>query len=168
MNKKRYNLALLLLAICSLVLVACSGSKTDKNAELSKRYFQLQAPGTDIRMTYYYEETSDKVIKQTTENKLVYDELGVDQQTLKEMVEPAAEQYKNINGVEHSIQFGDDFMTESLSINYDKVDLKEVQGITGIQISDENASQISMKESAKMLKSGGFKEIKDGKFKESK
>ena len=106
MKKKRFSLVLMMVTLLSLILVACSGKK-----EISKRYFQFQGPGTDIRLVYYYEKDANKVVKQTTDTKIIYADAGTDRETVKATVEPLAKEYQNITGVEHSIDYGETALT---------------------------------------------------------
>ncbi|MGT2743107.1 DUF1307 domain-containing protein [Streptococcus plurextorum] len=160
MKKKRFSLALMMVALLSLILVACGGKK-----EISKRYFQLQTSGTDVRLVYYYEKDTNKVVKQTTDTKIVYADAGTDRETVKATVEPLAEAYKNVTGVEHSIDYGETVLTEHVTIDYSKANLKEIGPLIGVDTTSNNINYIGMKESAEMLLTRKFTEVKDGKFK---
>lgn len=180
MNKKRFNIPCLMLASLSLILVACSGNKkelsntsakqeevpstSEKEVELSKRYFQLLETGSDARITVFYEKDSDIVVKQIFESKLVYADLGVDKETLKTMETDAEKHTKN--GIEYTVNFEEEFATELLTVDYSKADPKDINDLPGVQTTTNNTSQIGMKETAELIKSDGFEEITDGNFKE--
>lgn len=143
------------LVAAALTLTACSGGAP------SETTLELNQPGSETSMTYYAE--GDTVTKQTTKNVLSYEESGlVDKETAKEAVEPLAEQYRGVTGIEHNIEYGDTELTETLTVDYTKADISEVSKLAGTSFTGDadNAKKISLKQSVEALKAAGFTEVK--------
>ena len=82
------------------------------------RTFEMSDQGIS---TLVYTHDDDKVISQSTENIINYEELGMDKAQAEEMFSSMAEQYEGYLA-EHSFEFGDEEATETLTIVYDEVD----------------------------------------------
>ena len=79
----------------------------------------------------------------------------------KLMVEPLSAKYKNIAGVEEKLTYTDTYAQENVTIDMEKVDFKALQGISGINVSAEDAKKgITMAQMELVMKAAGFKEVK--------
>ncbi|MGT2756726.1 DUF1307 domain-containing protein [Streptococcus ovuberis] len=127
-------------------------------------YQLFDSKGLDSRLIYHYED--DKVIKQKTENIVLYSFLGItDAKTAEEAYQAQAQQYQGLEGVAYSIQYNSDRMIEHIEVDYEKAKISEIAHIIGIP--SEQASKIkfiSFKESQKILETNGYTEIKDNQF----
>lgn len=136
----------ILSAILLIFLAGCSskdGSKT----------YVLEKSGVKTEITVYYE--SDKVTKQTTVNTMNYEKMAVTKDELKDVAMPVSEKYQGIDGVEQKIVFDDDKAVETLTIDYTKVDLKELKDLPGMDI-DTDVESVSLKDTEESLLSQGF------------
>lgn len=139
--------------VLAVFLTACSESETT-------RTFEAEQDG--IVTTLEYTAKGDKVIKQTTENVIQYDLAGIEsKEQAKELFEPMTEQFQNIDGITHKLEYEDSKAIESLVIDYEAVDFDEIKDLPGMSFSeDPKENDISMEKSAEMIESQGFKEVK--------
>ena len=76
-------------------------------------------------------------------------------------LEPLSAKYKNIAGVEEKLTYTDTYAQENVTIDMEKVDFKALQGISGINVSAEDAKKgITMAQMELVMKAAGFKEVK--------
>ncbi|MDB7119212.1 YehR family lipoprotein [Escherichia coli] len=162
------------LVVASVLVFSLAGCG-DK--EESKK-FSANLNGTEIAITYVYKgdkvlkqssETKiqfvykgDKVLKQSSETKIQFASIGA---TTKEdaarTLEPLSAKYKNIAGVEEKLTYTDTYAQENVTIDMEKVDFKALQGISGINVSAEDAKKgITMAQMELVMKAAGFKEVK--------
>ena len=146
--------ALFLFAAVMIVLTACGSNEETRTFEMSDQ---------GIESTLVYTHDDDKVISQSTENIINYEELGMDKAQAEEMFGSMAEQYEGLSGVEHSFEFGDEEATETLTIVYDEVDSEELEGVQGINFEGEGdpSEGVSMERSAEMLEQQGYTEVEE-------
>ncbi|MBE9388987.1 YehR family protein [Vagococcus salmoninarum] len=131
-----------------------SSEKADtKNAQTKK--FTQKMNGVEIFMTYTYK--GDIVMTQATNSKAIYSEMGITKEDAEEMFAPIEEQYAGVKGVKHSIDYGDDSMTEITEVDYTVADYKEITQLTG-SMSDgaEDPTFVSMRQSEKLLLDNGY------------
>lgn len=142
----------------TLVLIH-GGGWWQGDKEESKK-FSANLNGTEIAITYVYK--GDKVLKQSSETKIQFASIGA---TTKEdaarTLEPLSAKYKNIAGVEEKLTYTDTYAQENVTIDMEKVDFKALQGISGINVSAEDAKKgITMAQMELVMKAAGFKEVK--------
>jgi len=137
-----------------IVLTACGSNEETRTFEMSDQ---------GIESTLVYTHDDDKVISQSTENIINYEELGMDKAQAEEMFGSMAEQYEGLSGVEHSFEFGDEEATETLTIVYDEVDSEELEGVQGMNFEGEGdpSEGVSMERSAEMLEQQGYTEVEE-------
>lgn len=143
------------LVVASVLVFSLAGCG-DK--EESKK-FSANLNGTEIAITYVYK--GDKVLKQSSETKIQFASIGA---TTKEdaakTLEPLSAKYKNIAGVEEKLTYTDTYAQENVTIDMEKVDFKALQGISGINVSAEDAKKgITMAQMELVMKAAGFKEV---------
>lgn len=143
-----------LFAAVMIVLTACGSNEETRTFEMSDQ---------GIESTLVYTHDDDKVISQSTENIINYEELGMDKAQAEEMFGSMAEQYEGLSGVEHSFEFGDEEATETLTIVYDEVDSEELEGVQGMNFEGEGdpSEGVSMERSAEMLEQQGYTEVEE-------
>ena len=134
------------LVVASVLVFSLAGCG-DK--EESKK-FSANLNGTEIAITYVYK--GDKVLKQSSETK---------KEDAAKTLEPLSAKYKNIAGVEEKLTYTDTYAQENVTIDMEKVDFKALQGISGINVSAEDAKKgITMAQMELVMKAAGFKEVK--------
>ncbi len=134
---------------------------------------ELDAPETDgavtvksftqsqngVTMTLTYTAVGDVVIKQTTTNVIEYAAAGLaNKAEAQALLDPMVSQADDVEGYEQSIEYGETSATEEVSIDYEVVDINQLEGLPGFEGSDnmEYADYISLAESGKMLEEQGF------------
>lgn len=144
----------ILILILALFLTACSTGTE------STRTFVLEKDGVKTTMVYTFK--GDKVSKQTTENVIQYDLVGISsKEEAQELFDPMSEQFQNFDGLTQSMEYYDTNAIENLIIDYTVVDFDEVKHLPGMSFDQEaKVKGISMKKSAELLESQGFTEVK--------
>lgn len=143
---------ILMVTMFVLFLGACSKGVTEEKTI----YENNSNEGIKSVITYYH--TGDKVSKQTTENSIKYKEAGLqDKETAKKAMEAAGSNlYKDVKGVEYSLTYQDNEVTEELTIDYGKLDYDSAAKIPGFQVSGNTDNGVSLKESEKLLQANGY------------
>lgn len=143
------------MAVASVLVFSLAGCG-DK--EETKK-FTANLNGSEIAVTYTYK--GDKVLKQTSENKIMYSSINAaNKEDAAKLLDPISAKYKNLVGVEEKLTYKDSWAEETVSVDMEKVDLKELQKAAGTMISGDTSKGISMKQSQKILEAAGFKEVK--------
>ena len=148
-NLKRTLLAFAMLFVVVLT-TACSGSKT------ATKTFVRENNGVKTTLTYTYNESDDKVIKQTTVNEGVYANIPnlKTKEAVKAVLDPIAEKYQGIKGIKESIDYQEDKFVETLEVD------EKAKTIMGESFQDPKKVKISMKKSEELVTQQGFKEQK--------
>ena len=140
--------------VLAIFLTACS------NGSESIRTFELEHDG--IMTTMVYTSTGDKVTVQTTENVIQYDLVGLaSKEAAQEVFSPMIEQFQNIEGLTHKMAYDDSKAVETLTIDYENVNFKEIENLPGMAFSEGSTDKgVSMEKSVEVLESQGFTELK--------
>ena len=100
----------------------------------------------------------DKVIEQTSKTERTYEDLGVS--TAEEAEEMLAEflvGYDSTEGVKHQIDYLDDHLVESVTVNYDAVDIDEMSELAGSFVEGDASKGVSLKLTVEMMEEVGYK-----------
>jgi uncharacterized lipoprotein YehR (DUF1307 family) len=112
--------------------------------------------GVSMELVFTYE--GDKVKTQTANNVMPYSAIGV---TTKEeaqtVLDPIAEQYQQVKGLDYSLDYTDSEATESLTINYDELDYDSAKQLPGVSFEGNTENGISMERTEEMLLDQGYK-----------
>jgi uncharacterized lipoprotein YehR (DUF1307 family) len=146
--------ALITILVSAIFLAACS------NGSESTRTFELEHDG--IMTTMVYTSTGDKVTSQTTENVIPYDLTGLaSKEEAQELFAPMIEQFQNIDGLTHKMEYDDSKAIETLAIDYEAVNFEEIENLPGMAFSEGSKDKgVSMEKSVEVLESQGFTEVK--------
>src|SRR5699024_11347515 len=79
----------------------------------------------------------------------------------EEIIKTVAEQYKDIDGVEYSVEYGDEEAVENIEINYEELDYEKAQKTDGIMLQGDPEKGISMEKSAEMIEEQGYTEVEE-------
>lgn len=116
---------------------------------------ELEQNGVLLSLTYTAD--GDKVIEQTANNVMPYESLGVaTQEEAEEILAGAVEGYQNAQGIEHEMDYQDDKVIETLTINYEEADMTEVGELDGTIVDGDTSQGISLTQSIDMLLQQGF------------
>jgi len=66
--------------------------------------------------------------------------------------------YQNITGIEEKLTYSDTYAQENVTIDMEKVDIKALQAISGMKLSENADKNISMKQMQTVMEC--FKEVK--------
>lgn len=147
------TIRLFTLLALTIFLVAC-GTETE-----STRTFESNQNG--VFSTIVYTVEGDKVTKQTAENVINYQTIGlVSKEDAQEQLDPISESFQNIEGITHSIKYDDTEAVESMAVDYQVVDFDQIQNLPGMNF-DEGVKEkgVSMKKSADLLEESGYVEV---------
>jgi len=146
---------LLSVAFASALVVSLAGCGDKEETKT----FNANINGADIKITYTYE--GDKVLKQTSENKINYSTIGAkNKEEAARVLDPLSAKYKNIQGVNEKLDYKDTWAEETVTVDMEKVDFKALQSVSGSMVTGDTSKGVSMKQTQTMLESAGFKEVK--------
>lgn len=147
------SIGLLIIIPFALMLGACSSDD-----DLETRTFELEEEGIASEVTYYHND-DDEVVKQTTENIIPYDALGLSSKDeAEEMLEAESDEMDDVEGITEEIEYDDDEATEKLEIVYDEIDPDEAEDLSGMMLEGDVENGVSMEKSAEIIEEQGFEE----------
>jgi len=133
----------------SFTLVACN-SGSEETVTL-----QTEENGITVKLTY--KAKGDKVTEQRADNVMPYESLGISTpEEAEELFAELASGFEGIEGVTHKMDYQDDQVVESLTIDYEKADPNEVSGLSGSMSDGDLSNGISLKKSVEMLEEQGY------------
>lgn len=137
----------MMLVLVAFFLVACGAKEETKS-------FTMNQAGIEMVLTYTYE--GDTVTKQVTTSKIEYKALGIEtKEQAKTILDEQSKKFQNIDGLEEKIEYSDTYATETVAVDYSKVDLSKLGDLPGTSgNADAKSKKISMKESEKILNCG--------------
>lgn len=144
------SLKYVLLGLIMLVLVAC------QSADESTTKLVYDEDGFTNEIVLIAE--GDKVIEQTSKTETTYEDLGVS--TAEEAEEMMAEfmvDYDSTEGVKHQIDYLDNRLVQSVTINYDAVDIDEMSELADSFIDGDASKGVSLKLTVEMMEEVGYK-----------
>ena len=146
-----------LLGIISILVIAIFLTACGESEET--RTFELENNGITTTMVYTY--SGDKVKKQTAENVIQYEVAGIaSKEEAQQMFDPLIKEFQNIDGLTHKMEYEESKAIETLAIDFEKVNFKEIENLPGMNFTENPTDKgISMKKSAEMLESQGFTEV---------
>jgi uncharacterized lipoprotein YehR (DUF1307 family) len=144
-------------ALAALPFVAALGLSACGSEEAAETSFTQSQNG--IEMTLTYTHVGDEVTKQTASNEIDYEAAGFgSKEEAQELLEMLAGEAEDIEGYEQSIEYGDTKATEELVIDYEVVDISELEGVPGFEGSADmgDADYVSLEKSTEALEQAGF------------
>lgn len=146
---------LLSIVILAFALAAC-GSSVDK------RTFELKEEGMDS--TIVYTHNGDKIISQTSKDVIHIKDLedvGVELDEVKTLFNMISEEFQDIDGVTHKMEYTDSEAIQHLTVDFEKIDLAEADFIPGLSFDEsDELDKSSMEKHADNLEEQGYTEIK--------
>ena len=146
--KKWFKFALL--GLIFFALVAC---QSDKETTTTLIYDEFGLTNEIVLIA-----EGDKVIEQTSKTERTYEDLGVS--TAEEAEEMLAEflvGYDSTEGVKHQIDYLDNRLVESVTVNYDAVDIDEMSELAGTFVDGDASKGVSLKLTVEMMEEVGYK-----------
>ena len=149
---KKLSIFLVILAI-GTILVACGGGETQQKT------FVMDKDNTKTEIEYTYNDKTDKVASQKMESELTYEYLEfADEEEAKAELEPSLDEFNSIKGVTYELDFKDDRVIETTTIDFNTLDVDDADKIPGFTFDGDPTDGISMEETTKSLKATGFSE----------
>src|SRR5690625_516513 len=107
---------------------------------------QLEQNGVYMKLTYKAE--GDKVIEQTSDNVIPYESIGAaNAEEAEEMLAEIVESYQEVEGITHSIDYQDDQAIESVTTNYESIDLEAASELDGVTLDGDVSQGIRLQKS---------------------
>jgi uncharacterized lipoprotein YehR (DUF1307 family) len=142
-------LALGMTIVALVFMVGCNSSSEEK------KVFVSEIDGYTSEITYYYKGDDDT--RQTTKNLVSYEYLGAtDAEGAEATLEPYASQYRDVKGIDYSIDYEKDPVVEEITITYADIDYEQVKNIDGFTIEGDISQGISMKKSEELMLNQGY------------
>ena len=154
---RRTRLAAAIGGVIAAVLFLSGCASGTQDIETSETTLQSSHNGVDVTITFT--ATGDDITLQVTESVLTYETLGVaDADEAREMIDPTAsimQDANSVNGVEHSLVYGEDATIETVIVDYTVVDLADLAQATGA-IGDSADTVPLLSEQVEYLEASGF------------
>src|SRR5699024_6506213 len=133
-NMKKLSIIIVALAL-GTISVACSGGETEqKTFTMAKENTK-----TESELTYEYLEFADE-------------------EEAKAKLEPSLDEFNDIKGVTYELDFKEDHVIETTTIDFNTLDFDDADKIPGFAFDGDPNDGISMEETTKSLKETGFSE----------
>src|SRR5699024_2322471 len=124
-----------LVSIFLLSLVACGEDNENVGFDFNekgKNDVTMKLPSEELTNTIRLEAEGDKVERQTTINEASYDHYGISSKDSAEVAfNDVVAQYRKVEGLEYDVQFLDEEVHETLSINFKTVDIEALKEVPG-------------------------------------
>lgn len=143
-----------------LALTGCAGGDSAPGKTTETTLSKTDG-GAETTVTYIAE--GDSLKQQITKNVVNYELSQIpDRAAAEEQVGGLVEKFQGIPGVEHSIEFGDTELVETVTLTYADLDVEKLALATGADPGDdpEGAKKVSLKEAVATLTGAGFTEQK--------
>lgn len=137
-----------------LMLSACGNEEPEQTT-----YTQTQ---NGVEMSLTYTHVGDEVIEQKASNVINYADAGFGNKAqAQQVLDPLLAESDGIEGYEISMEYGETTATEEVTIDYEVIDIEELQGVPGFEGSADlaDADYISLEESRELLEAQGFTEV---------
>lgn len=136
-----------LLGLIFFALVAC---QSDKETTTTLIYDEFGFTNEVVLIA-----EGDKVIEETSKTETTYEDLGVS--TAEEAEAEFMLDYDSTEGVKHQIDYLDDCLVESVTVNYDAVDIDEMSELAGSFVDGDASKGVSLKLTVEMFEEMGYK-----------
>lgn len=117
----------------------------------------LESVQNGVTMKLTYKAEGDKVIEQTADNILPYESIGVTTaEEAEAILAEAVAGYQGVEGITYNIDYQEDQAIETLTMNYEEIDMDTAAELTGVILEGDVSQGISLKRSVDMLLEQGF------------
>lgn len=151
----RKILNLVLVFVLIIGVTACGGKE-------EVRTFEGISNGVKVQSVFTTK--GDKIVKQNSTNTIIFEDFGITEQAekdaIKEQIQTNVDSLNEIEGVTDTIEVTDESLVETIEIDYEKADIKQLSQMGVIQVTDENIDYLSMKKTAEAQIAAGLQEVK--------
>lgn len=152
----KFNNRIITILGAMLLITALTGCDNNKSGS---KTFSLSHNGVELSFTYHYD--GDKVLRQDADNTISYKSIGAEnKEQARAVIEPLSSVYRNLQGVEQTIDYKDSYALEHLSVDFSKAKISELCKLPGTMFTDCSQTFVSLSVSTKLLEAQGFKEVK--------
>lgn len=143
--------SMILVCVLAMSLMACGGKETEDASVCT-----IEQNG--VKVTMAFDVKGDKIVKIKQSSTISIEGYSeADVETLQATIDEAAAAYKDIDGVEYSIDQKDTQIVENININVgDKDTLKAVVSAGLLPVDDDNVTELSLKATTEALESAGW------------
>ncbi|WP_152656652.1 YehR family protein [Oceanobacillus sp. CFH 90083] len=121
---------------------------------------QLEEAGVIVKLTY--KADGDMVYEQTADNEIPYSTIGAStQEEAEEIMGEYTSEYEDVEGVTHNLEYLDDKIVETLTVNYNEADANEVSQLTGADFEGDLSRGVSLQQSVQMLQAQGYEIVEE-------
>ncbi|MEK4299637.1 DUF1307 domain-containing protein [Oceanobacillus sp. FSL W8-0428] len=155
MKKTAFRITgLLFLLIATLGLAACGSEET----------VTLQGDQMGMSMEVTLDAKDDEVTHQTVKTDIPYSTMMLESkeeaEELDEQIRSEFKPFEDIEGIEFEIKYGDDALTQTISVDLTAVDMEELNSIPGASLpAIEDDEYISLEETVKELEDAGLEVV---------
>lgn len=142
--------------LCVCCLVGCSNKAPEKATKVCKGDLN------GVEITHTYELEDDKIVKQTTENRIDVTTLGLDEETLNLFIEQMEESMADteltydVKGVSYEHSVSKELLTEKITIDYLNSDMDDLIKAGLIESKSGSAAYVSYEMTMESLEQSGF------------
>ncbi|HLR42257.1 MAG TPA: DUF1307 domain-containing protein [Pseudogracilibacillus sp.] len=142
-----------------LIVSACSSNENlgfsfDPDGE---NVVTLALSEDDYDTEITYEADGDIIKKQTTRSEASYDQYGVQSKASAEVAfNEIVEQYQSIDGIDFDIEFFDEKVEQSLTIDFENIDADDLKEVPGVNIDGNLKKGVSLKATVEVLQEQGY------------
>lgn len=150
--KKTTRLSFIAMLILSFLLLTACGNKEEKTA------YERNQEGLESVLTYYH--NGDKVLRQTTENKVSYKIANLkDKKDAETKLADVMKAYEGIDGLKHKIKFNESDLEEFVEVDYSKLDYEKAKNLPNFNLDGDPKNGVSLKKSEEILNKSGYKKV---------
>lgn len=148
--------------VIMVLLVVMSACNDNENLGFSfdsdgENFVTLALHEDDYETEITYEADGDMIKKQTTRSEASYEQYGVQNKASAEVAfNEIVQQYQSIDGIEFDIEFFDEKVEQSLTIDYEKIDAEDLKEVPGVNIDGNLKKGVSLKATVKVLQEQGY------------
>lgn len=146
---KKRLISIITFVLITAILVACGNEETTT--------FEQEEDGAHVSADVIHNDEEVSKMEQTT--TMNYEDVGVDKDTLKEVMEEQMKAIEDKDGVEVNEDYGDEELEQTVTITIADVDMDDLQDIVG-DSGDKDDDYVDFEEVKELLEDDGF-EIKE-------
>ncbi|GGP12232.1 DUF1307 domain-containing protein [Oceanobacillus neutriphilus] len=157
MKKTAFRITgLLFLMIVTLGLAACGSEET----------VTLKGEQMGMNMEVTLDAKDDEITHQTVKMEMPYSTVGVESkeeaEKMDEEIRAQFEPFEDVEGIEFEIKYGEDELTQTISVDLTTVDMEELNSIPGASLpAMEDDEYISLEETVKELEDAGLEVVEE-------
>ena len=139
-------LKLISIFLIALFVVGCSKAET--------KTYVYEASGFQSEVVFTY--SKEKISKRVSTTTLTFKDLNMTREQIESVTKDLSEKYNSLDGVEHKLEFSDEKVVETMTVDYEKVNVEQAKGLSGLEFVEKS----NITEAENILKENGYSEKK--------